>query len=181
MLAIRFEVSSVQDVGVIASKRIPRSRRPGRDRITAWDSGQKKALEYCARARSGTIFAPWARAADPLRVGERQFMTQGTVGFIGLGLMGQGFTRRLGEKGYRVFGFDIDAAKTKAAAQWGVTPAKNAAEVAQACDIILVSVMNPASVKSAVEDVALGPNGIVAAGRGEGKILVDHSTTDLDA
>src|SRR5437879_1940663 len=58
MLAIRFEVSSVQDVGVVASERIPRSRRSGRDRITAWDSGQKKALEYCARARSGTIFAP---------------------------------------------------------------------------------------------------------------------------
>src|SRR5260370_35869902 len=40
--------------------------------------------------------------------------------------------------------------------------------------------MNPASVKSAVEDVVLGPNGIAAAGRGEGKILVDLSTTDLD-
>jgi len=40
-----------------------------------------------------------------------------------------------------------------------------------------VSVINTA----AVEDVALGPNGIVAVGRGEGKILVDHSTTELDA
>jgi len=107
-------------------------------------------------------------------------MTQGTVGFIGLGLMGQGFTRRLGEKGHRVVGFDIDAAKTGAASEWGVAAAKSAAEVAQACDIILVSVMNPAAIKSAVEDVALGPNGIVAAGRGEGKILVDHSTTELD-
>lgn len=42
-------------------------------------------------------------------------MTQRAVGFIGLGLMGQGFTRRLAEKGYRVVGFDIDAAKTRAA------------------------------------------------------------------
>jgi len=107
-------------------------------------------------------------------------MTEGTVGFIGLGLMGQGFTRRLAEKGYRVVGFDIDAAKTRAASEWGVTPANSAAEVAQACDIILVSVIDPAGIKSAVEDVVLGPNGIVAAGRGEGKILVDHSTTDLE-
>ncbi|TMJ51502.1 MAG: NAD(P)-dependent oxidoreductase, partial [Alphaproteobacteria bacterium] len=64
-------------------------------------------------------------------------MTEATVGFIGLGLMGQGFTRRLAGKGYRVVGFDIDAAKTRAASEWGVTPANSAAEVAQACDIIL--------------------------------------------
>ena len=37
-------------------------------------------------------------------------MTQ-TIGFIGLGLMGQGFTARLKETGHRVVGFDIDAAK----------------------------------------------------------------------
>ena len=54
-------------------------------------------------------------------------MTEGTVGFIGLGLMGQGFTRRLAGKGYRVVGFDIDAAKTRAASEWGVTPANSAA------------------------------------------------------
>jgi 3-hydroxyisobutyrate dehydrogenase len=105
---------------------------------------------------------------------------EAAVGFIGLGLMGQGFTRRLAEQGYRVVGFDIDAAKTRAASAWGVTPANSAAEVAQACDVILVSVIDPAAVRSAVEDVVLSPNGIVAAGRGEGKILVDHSTTDLE-
>src|SRR5260370_35561081 len=133
MLAILFEVSSVQNVGVIASERIPRSRRPGRDGITAWDSGQKKALEYCVRARSGTIFAPWARTTDPLRVGERQFMTEGTAGFIGLGLMGQGFTRRLGEQGYRVDGFDVDAAKSGSASECGAAPAQSTAARAQAC------------------------------------------------
>jgi len=40
-------------------------------------------------------------------------MTEGAVGFIGLGLMGQGFTRRLAEKGYRVVGFDIDQGRTR--------------------------------------------------------------------
>jgi len=104
-------------------------------------------------------------------------MTEGAVGFIGLGLMGQGFTRRLAEKGYRVVGFDIDQGRTRAASDWGVNPANSAAEVARTCDVILVSVINTA----AVEDVALGPTGIVAAGRGEGKIFVDHSTTELEA
>ena len=100
-----------------------------------------------------------------------------TVGFVGLGLMGQGFTHRLTEKGYKVVGFDSDAAKVKAAAGRGVEPAKSAAEVADAADIILVCVINTA----AVEDVALGPRGLVAAKSPRGKVMVDHSTTELDA
>jgi 3-hydroxyisobutyrate dehydrogenase-like beta-hydroxyacid dehydrogenase len=100
-----------------------------------------------------------------------------TVGFVGLGLMGQGFTQRLGEKGHRVVGFDIDAGKVKAAAAWGVEPAKSAAEVADAADIIMVCVVNTA----AVEDVALGSHGLLAAGNVRVKIMVDHSTTELDA
>jgi 3-hydroxyisobutyrate dehydrogenase len=104
-------------------------------------------------------------------------MPETGVGFVGIGLMGQGFTRRLIERGHRVVGFDIEAEKITAAAAWGVVPAGSAAEVARACDVILVSVTNTA----AVEDVALGANGVVAAGRGEGKIFVDHSTTELEA
>ncbi|HEX3709049.1 MAG TPA: NAD(P)-dependent oxidoreductase [Pseudolabrys sp.] len=100
-----------------------------------------------------------------------------TIGFVGLGLMGQGFTHRLIEKGHTVVGFDIDADKTKAAAAGGVTPANSAAEVAQAADIVLVCVINTA----AVEDAALGPRGLIAAERRAAKIMVDLSTTELDA
>jgi len=99
------------------------------------------------------------------------------MGFIGLGLMGQGFTRRLLETGYRVVGFDIDAAKVQAAAKLGVTPTMSAADVANSVDIILVSVIDT----NAVEDVALGPQGVIAADKLDGKILVDHSTTELTA
>ena len=98
------------------------------------------------------------------------------IGFIGLGLMGQGFTRRLVEKGHVVIGFDIDEGKTQAAASWGVRPAASAAEVAQACDIVLVCVINTA----AVEDASLGPRGIASVNIA-GKVIVDHSTTELDA
>ena len=103
-------------------------------------------------------------------------MTGASVGFIGLGLMGQGFTKRLCEKGYRVVGFDADAGKTKVAADWGVTPAKSAAEVADFADIVLVCVINTA----AVEDVTLGPRGIITIAKPAGKICVDLSTTELD-
>lgn len=101
----------------------------------------------------------------------------GSIGFIGLGLMGEGFTRRLIEKGYRVVGFDIDAARTKAAAGWGVTVAQNAADVARQSDIILTCVINTA----AVEDTTLGASGIAQTPDIKGKIIVDHSTTELEA
>lgn len=100
-----------------------------------------------------------------------------TVGFVGLGLMGQGFTQRLAEKGHRVVGFDSDAAKVAAAAAWGVTPADSAAAVAEAADIVLVCVINTA----AVEDVTTGPRGFTAARGIAGKLCVDVSTTELEA
>ena len=99
-----------------------------------------------------------------------------TVGFVGLGLMGEGFTRRLIERGHTVIGFDIDPEKTRAAAGWGVQPATSAAQVAQACEVVLICVINTA----AVEDATLGPRGI-ASGDIAGKVIVDHSTTELDA
>jgi 3-hydroxyisobutyrate dehydrogenase len=99
-----------------------------------------------------------------------------TVGFVGLGLMGQGFTHRLIEKGHSVIGFDLDAGKTKAAATWGVTAAGSAAEVADGADIIFTCVINTA----AVEDAALGPKGLIKASKPQAKIMVDLSTTELE-
>jgi 3-hydroxyisobutyrate dehydrogenase len=103
-------------------------------------------------------------------------MTAKPIGFIGLGLMGQGFTRRLRERGHDVVGFDTDSAKVAAAA-WRVKPAASAAAVVDACDVILVCVINTA----AVEDAAVGPRGALAAGILAGKVFVDHSTTELEA
>jgi 3-hydroxyisobutyrate dehydrogenase-like beta-hydroxyacid dehydrogenase len=99
------------------------------------------------------------------------------VGFVGLGLMGEGFTRRLIEVGHSVVGFDIDAGKVAAAAAWGVSPRKSAVEVAEAAEVVLVCVVNTA----AVEDVTMGPRGFTAARDIKGKICVDVSTTELDA
>jgi len=65
----------------------------------------------------------------------RKLMKGKPLGFIGLGLMGQGFTRRLIDLGYGVVGFDVDPAKVAKAAAWGVQAAKSAAEVVEACDV----------------------------------------------
>ncbi len=107
----------------------------------------------------------------------KEIQAVSTVGFVGLGLMGQGFTQRLAKKGHRVVGFDIDDEKVRVAAAWGVTPAGSAAEVVEAADLVLVCVINTA----AVEDATTGPRGFTAASKLTGKICVDMSTTELEA
>ena len=99
------------------------------------------------------------------------------IGFIGLGLMGAGFTRRLIATGHAVAGYDPDRRAWREAAKHGVQTAASAAEVAKAADIILVCVINTA----AVEDATLGPRGVMAAGDIAGKVVVDHSTTEIKA
>jgi 3-hydroxyisobutyrate dehydrogenase-like beta-hydroxyacid dehydrogenase len=106
-------------------------------------------------------------AATP--VGERP-----AVGFIGLGLMGQAFTRRLCACGYQVCGYDVVAEKLEAAARHGVRPAASAAEATRASDIVQVCVMTAGDLERAV----FGDDGVAAAA-GAGKILIDHSTTEV--
>src|SRR5262245_28296366 len=99
------------------------------------------------------------------------------IGFIGLGLMGTGFTKRLIATGHAITGFDPDPVRTAEAAQRGVTTVGSAAEVAKASDIILICVFNTA----ALEDAALGPRGVITAGDVAGKVVVDHSTAEIKA
>ena len=98
-----------------------------------------------------------------------------TVGFIGLGLMGQGATKCLTRAGYTVTGFDIDPAKNDLANQHGVTPAQNAQEVAITSDVVLVCVMTPADLESAI----FADSGAIH-GLKRDAVLVDHSTTPVD-
>lgn len=98
-----------------------------------------------------------------------------TVGFIGLGLMGTGFVKRLKASGYRVIGYDVVPDKVAAAKALGVEAAASPAAVAKAADIVLMCV----TTSHAVEDVVLGEGGIASAGRLDGKVLVDHSTTEM--
>jgi 3-hydroxyisobutyrate dehydrogenase len=98
------------------------------------------------------------------------------IGFIGLGLMGAGFTRRLIATGHAVTGYDPDPPRMDQAVKLGASAAASAADVARAADIILVCVINTA----AVEDATIGPRGI-ASRDVAGKVVVDHSTTEIKA
>jgi 3-hydroxyisobutyrate dehydrogenase len=104
-------------------------------------------------------------------------MSKPVVGVIGLGLMGSAIAQRLIETGHTVAGYDIVAAKLAATAVHGVRPCGSPAEVAHASNIVLMSVTST----KAVEEAVLGTNGVASAAGLNGKILVDHSTTEINA
>jgi 3-hydroxyisobutyrate dehydrogenase-like beta-hydroxyacid dehydrogenase len=104
-------------------------------------------------------------------------MSKPCVGVIGLGLMGEAIAQRLIETGHTVAGYDIIAGKREAVAGRGVRACESPAEVAHASDVVLMSVTST----NAVEDVVLGTRGVASAGRFDGKVLVDHSTTEVQA
>ncbi len=99
-----------------------------------------------------------------------------TIGFIGLGLMGQAFTRRLCTVGYPVIGYDLAAAKIEQAAGHGVVAAGSPAELTRRADFVLLCVTSTDAVQAAV----FGPDGIAEAA-GADKLLVDHSTSIVQA
>ncbi len=102
-------------------------------------------------------------------------MTRPVVGFIGLGLMGTGATRRLRGTGYRVIGYDIRPEQIAAASAWGVEPATSPAEVGRSSDIVLTSLTTTAALASVVE----GPDGLTSAGAIRAKVVVDLSTSEI--
>src|SRR5262249_59017587 len=69
--------------------------------------------------------------------------SKGTVGVIGLGIMGGSFAKNLVADGWRVIGYDISAAKRREAKGAGVELANSAAEVAAAAPIILTRPPTP--------------------------------------
>jgi 3-hydroxyisobutyrate dehydrogenase-like beta-hydroxyacid dehydrogenase len=97
------------------------------------------------------------------------------ISFIGLGLMGQGFAKRLCARGHEVRGYDLAADKVERARAHGVVPARSAAEAAAGSDFVHVCVMTWKDLEAAV----FGKDGIVEGGSA-GKILIDHSTTPVE-
>ncbi len=69
-----------------------------------------------------------------------------TVGIIGLGIMGGAIARNLVDRGWRVIGFDTDAARRAELASANVTIAGNASQVARDAPVIMTSLPTPAAV-----------------------------------
>jgi 2-hydroxy-3-oxopropionate reductase len=97
------------------------------------------------------------------------------IGVIGLGAMGAPMARNLLKGGHRVtvFARRADAMAPLVAA--GAKPASSSAEVAERSDVTITMVIDT----HAVEDVALGPRGIIEGAK-PGSVVVDHSTIEPD-
>src|SRR5260370_6977745 len=77
-----------------------------------------------------------------------------TVGIIGLGIMGGAIARNLVERGWRVVGFDTDAARCAELAQANVEIVGDVAQVARSAPIIMTSLPTPAAVEDVAQKIA---------------------------
>jgi 3-hydroxyisobutyrate dehydrogenase-like beta-hydroxyacid dehydrogenase len=81
-------------------------------------------------------------------------MSKGTVGFIGLGIMGGAIAKNLAAAGWQVIGFDIAKERCAEARAAGVEIAKDAPAVAAKATNILVSLPKPEALAATVEAIA---------------------------
>ncbi len=93
------------------------------------------------------------------------------IGFIGLGIMGQGMAHNLLKAGYDLTIWNRTAVKMTPLIEAGATAADSPAALAEVCDIIFICVSDTAD----VEAVILGENGVIH-GVQPGALVVDHST-----
>ena len=78
----------------------------------------------------------------------------GTVGIVGLGIMGVAIARNLVERGWRVIGFDTDAARRAELALAKVAIAGDVGEVVRDAPIIMTSLPSPAAVEQVAREIA---------------------------
>lgn len=98
-----------------------------------------------------------------------------TIGFIGLGVMGEPMCQNLAAKlDARVIAYDINPEPLERLAAHGVGAAGSIAEIAASVDLVLISV--PGSVQ--LEQVCLGEDGIISAAK-PGLLVADLSTCSL--
>ncbi len=97
---------------------------------------------------------------------------KGTVGVVGLGIMGGSFARNLVADGWRVIGYDVDPARRRLLAKAGVEIAADVATLAEAVPILITSLPSPRALAIVV--------GEITRARLPAKIVVEASTFTLD-
>jgi 3-hydroxyisobutyrate dehydrogenase-like beta-hydroxyacid dehydrogenase len=78
---------------------------------------------------------------------------KGAVGVIGLGIMGGAYASHLVPAGWRVLGFDIDAAARRKAARAGVEIMKDVKAVVREAPVIITALPSPAALEAVVNDI----------------------------
>jgi len=96
---------------------------------------------------------------------------QGTIGIVGLGIMGGAFARHLAAAGWKAIGYDVDRARVEAARAAGVEIAHSAAAVAETAGDIITSLPSP----RAVLDTAA----VIAGSSAKSRVVIETSTLAL--
>ena len=94
-----------------------------------------------------------------------------TIGFIGLGIMGQGMAQNLLKAGFPLVVWNRTTSKMSPLVEAGARAAKNPADLASQCDIIITCVSDTPD----VEEVILGEQGVIHGAR-PGSLIIDMST-----
>ncbi|WP_193076001.1 NAD(P)-dependent oxidoreductase [Pseudomonas sp. FME51] len=98
-------------------------------------------------------------------------MSQPSIGFIGLGTMGEPMATRLAQAGFDLTVSDLNDAAVERLVALGAKRASDPAAVAAQAEIIFASLPTP----DVVQKVALGDRGVVTGGKV--RVFVDLSTT----
>ncbi len=98
-------------------------------------------------------------------------MSKGTVGVVGLGIMGGAIARNLAAAGWRVVGYDIDEKRREELAAAGIDVVADTAAVAHAAALILTSLPHP-------DALAVTVRAVLAAGMPK-RIVAELSTFAL--
>jgi putative dehydrogenase len=80
---------------------------------------------------------------------------KGTVGVVGLGIMGGAFAKNLAAAGWRVVGYDINAARRREAQRAGVELAASALAVAEQAPVVLTSLPKPQALIDTARAIAV--------------------------
>nr|WP_275655877.1 NAD(P)-dependent oxidoreductase [Cronobacter sakazakii] len=99
-------------------------------------------------------------------------MSKPTIGFIGLGLMGSNMVECLQKNGFKPVVMDLNKEAVAAVVARGATEAFSPAELASACDIIMLCL----TTSHIVESVVYGEKGLLA-GIKAGAVLIDFGTS----
>ena len=97
---------------------------------------------------------------------------KGTVGIVGLGIMGGAFAENLVAGGWRVVGYDIDPTRGRAMARAGVEIASDAKSLAAAVPTIITSLPKPSALDQTVA--------AIVAARVPPRVIVEASTFRME-
>ncbi|MEP0201620.1 MAG: NAD(P)-dependent oxidoreductase [Halioglobus sp.] len=99
-------------------------------------------------------------------------MTKPVIGFIGLGLMGGNMVENLQNRGYQLNVLNSNKESVQAVVARGGSVVDSPAEMAAACDIVMLCV----TTSEVVESLIYGDDGILA-GIKEGAVVIDFGTS----